>query len=54
MWDEAPLDVSVVTIWLAPAKGLVSAPREDRLVAHRALGFGRSIHGGQCATRILV
>lgn len=54
MWDEAPLDVSVVTTWLFPAKGLVFAPREDRLAANRALGFGRSIHGGQCATRILV
>lgn len=54
MWGEAPLDVSVVTTWLSPAKGLVFAPREDRLVAHRALGFGRSIHGGQGATRLLV
>ena len=54
MWDEAPLDVSVVTTWLSPAKGLVSTPREDRLVANRALGFGRSIHGGQCAIRLLV
>lgn len=54
MWGEAPLDVSVVTTWLSPARGLVSAPREDSLVANRALGFGRSIHGGQGATRILV
>lgn len=74
MWDEAPLDVSVVTTWLSPAKGLVSeagtdaddadwlspakglvsTPREDRLVANRALGFGRSIHGGQGATCLLV
>ena len=26
-------------------------PRVDRLVAHRAVSVGRSIHGGQCATR---
>lgn len=48
------MDVSVVTTWLSPAKGLVSAPREDRLVANRAPGFGRSIHGGQYVTRLLV
>ena len=28
------------------------APRVDRLVADRAVSVGRSIHGGQCATRI--
>ena len=26
-------------------------PRVDRLVADRAVSVGRSIHGGQCATR---
>lgn len=49
-----PLDVSVVTTWLSSANELVSAPREDRLVANRALGFGRSIHGGQGVRRLLV
>ena len=28
-------------------------PRVDRLVANRAVSVGRSIHGGQCATRLL-
>ena len=34
--------------------GVSVDPRVDRLVASRvALGVGRSIHGGQCATRLL-
>ena len=28
-------------------------PRVNRLVANRAVSIGRSIHGGQCATRLL-
>ena len=28
-------------------------PRVDSLVVHRAVSIGRSIHGGQCATRLL-
>lgn len=45
--DEALLDDWGVTIWLSPEKGSVSAPRVDRLVAYRTLGFERSVHGGQ-------
>ena len=32
--------------------GMGVNPRVDRLMANRAVSVGRSIHGGQCATRL--
>ena len=47
--SSSPRD-SCSRTWTPPG---TTRPRVNRLVAHRAVSVGRSIHGGQCATRLL-